>query len=76
MDDCCCRIQRLKIKDRSDRNGCKAKRKQKSSVPTSNGTNFVSLKRVFEDKENLSDYFESTYYQRVQYDGILQRYFE
>ena len=30
-------------------------------TPTSNGTNFVSLKRVFEDKENLSDYFESTY---------------
>jgi hypothetical protein len=29
--------------------------------PTSNGTNFVSLKRVFNDKENLSDYFESDY---------------
>jgi hypothetical protein len=29
--------------------------------PTSNGTNFVSLKRVFDDKENLSDYFESDY---------------
>jgi hypothetical protein len=29
--------------------------------PTSNGTNFVSLKRVFDDKENLSDYFESAY---------------
>ena len=28
--------------------------------PTSNGTNFVSLKRAFDDKENLSDYFEST----------------
>jgi hypothetical protein len=27
--------------------------------PTSNGTNFVSLKRAFDDKENLSDYFES-----------------
>ena len=32
--------------------------------PTSNGTNFVSLKRVFEDKENLSDYFESAYVKR------------
>ncbi len=32
--------------------------------PTSNGTNFVSLKRVFEDKENLSDYFESAYMKR------------
>jgi len=29
--------------------------------PTSNGTNFVSLKRAFDDKENLSDYFESAY---------------
>jgi hypothetical protein len=32
--------------------------------PTSNGTNFVSLKRVFEDKENLSGYFESAYFKR------------
>jgi hypothetical protein len=32
--------------------------------PTSNGTNFVSLKRAFDDKENLSDYFESTYIKR------------
>jgi hypothetical protein len=40
-----------------------AQSKVKTNIisPTSNGTNFVSLKRVFEDKENLSDYFESAY---------------
>ncbi len=40
------------------------KTKLKIITPTSNGTNFVSLKRVFEDKENLSDYFESAYLKR------------
>ena len=39
-----------------------SKTKTKIISPTSNGTNFVSLKRVFDDKENLSDYFESTYF--------------
>jgi hypothetical protein len=32
--------------------------------PTSNGTNFVSLKRAFEDRENLSSYFETFYIKR------------
>ncbi len=45
--------------------------------PTSNGTNFVSLKRAFDDKENLSDYFESTYMKRPNmlefYNAILNR---
>ena len=37
-----------------------SKVKTKIISPTSNGTNFVSLKRAFEDKEHLSDYFESS----------------
>jgi hypothetical protein len=45
--------------------------------PTSNGTNFVSLKRAFDDKENLSDYFESTNLKRSSmlefYNAILSR---
>ena len=45
--------------------------------PTSNGTNFVSLKRAFDDKENLSDYFESAYMKRSNmlefYNAILNR---
>jgi hypothetical protein len=45
--------------------------------PTSNGTNFVSLKRAFEDKANLSDYFESVYFKRPNmlefYNAILNR---
>ncbi len=43
-----------------------AQSKAKSNIisPTSNGTNFVSLKRAFDDKENLSDYFESAYMKR------------
>jgi hypothetical protein len=36
-----------------------SKIKTKFIPPTSHGTNFVSLKRAFEDKENLSGYFES-----------------
>src|SRR5450631_1567983 len=39
-----------------------SKIKTKIISPTSHGTNFVSLKRAFEDKENLSDYFESVYF--------------
>ena len=38
--------------------------KTKIISPTSHGTNFVSLKRAFEDKENLSSYFESLYFKR------------
>lgn len=45
--------------------------------PTSNGTNFVSLKRAFDDKENLSDYFESAYFKQPNmlefYNAILNR---
>ena len=53
--------------------------KVKSNIisPTSNGTNFVSLKRAFDDKENLSDYFESAYMKRSNmlefYNAILNR---
>lgn len=45
--------------------------------PTSHGTNFVSLKRAFEDKENLSSYFEAYYLKRSHmlelYNAILNR---
>jgi hypothetical protein len=45
--------------------------------PTSNGTNFLSLKRAFDDKENLSDYFESAYFKQPNilefYNAILNR---
>jgi len=45
--------------------------------PTSHGTNFVSLKRAFEDKENLSSYFESSYFKKSHmlefYNAILNR---
>jgi len=59
-----------------------AQSKVKSNIisPTSNGTNFVSLKRAFDDKENLSDYFESAYMKRSNmlefYNAILNRYIE
>jgi hypothetical protein len=57
-----------------------SKIKTKIITPTSNGTNFVSLKRVFEDKENLSDYFESAYFKRSNmlefYNAILNREIE
>jgi len=41
-----------------------SKNKTKCLSPTSHATNFVSLKRVFEDKENLSNYFENPYFKR------------
>src|SRR4030095_15799828 len=41
-----------------------SKIKTKIISPTSHGTNFVSLKRAFEDKENLSGYFETIYFKR------------
>ena len=59
-----------------------AQSKVKTNIisPTSNGTNFVSLKRAFDDKENLSDYFESTYMKRSNmlefYNAILNREIE
>jgi hypothetical protein len=39
-----------------------SKIKTKLISPTSHGTNFVSLKRAFDDKENLSSYFEALYF--------------
>jgi hypothetical protein len=56
-----------------------AQSKLKTNIisPTSNGTNFVSLKRAFDDKENLADYFESAYLKRSNmlefYNAILNR---
>jgi len=41
-----------------------SKIKTKCLSPTSHATNFVSLKRAFEDKENLSNYFENSYFKR------------
>jgi hypothetical protein len=57
-----------------------SKIKTKCLSPTSHGTNFVSLKRAFEDKENLSNYFESSYFKRSNmlefYNAILNREIE
>jgi hypothetical protein len=41
-----------------------SKVKTKIISPTSHGTNFISLKKAFDDKENLSSYFESLYFKR------------
>ena len=57
-----------------------SKIKTKCLSPTSHGTNFVSLKRAFEDIENLSNYFESSYFKRSNmlefYNAILNREIE
>jgi len=57
-----------------------SKIKTKIISPTSHGTNFVSLKRAFEDKENLSSYFETFYFKRSHmlelYNAILNREIE
>jgi len=57
-----------------------SKIKTKFISPTSHGTNFVSLKRAFEDKENLSNYFESIHFKRSNmlefYNAILNREIE
>lgn len=57
-----------------------SKIKTKLISPTSHGTNFVSLKRAFADKENLSDYFENAYLKRSNmlefYNAILNREIE
>jgi len=54
--------------------------KTKFIPPTSHGTNFVSLKRAFEDKENLSSYFESFYFKKSNmlefYNAVLNREIE
>ncbi len=59
-----------------------AQSKTKTNIisPTSHGTNFVSLKRAFEDRENLSSYFETFYYKRSHmlelYNAVLNREIE
>jgi hypothetical protein len=57
-----------------------SKIKTKFISPTSYGTNFVSLKRAFEDEENLSSYFETFYFERSHmlefYNAILNREIE
>jgi hypothetical protein len=57
-----------------------SKTKTKFITPTSHGTNFISLKRAFEDKENLSNYFESYYFNSSHmlefYNAILHREIE
>jgi hypothetical protein len=57
-----------------------SKIKTKFISPTSHGTNFVSLKRAFEDTENLSSYFESSYFKGSHmlefYNAILNREIE
>jgi hypothetical protein len=56
-----------------------AESKVKTNIisPTSNGTNFVSLKRAFDDTENLSNYFDSACLKRSNmlefYNAILRR---
>jgi hypothetical protein len=57
-----------------------SKTKTKIISPTSHGTNFVSLKRAFDDKENLSSYFDAVYLKRSHmlelYNAILHRQIE
>ena len=57
-----------------------SKVKNKIISPTSQGTNFVSLKRAFDDKENLSGYFETSYFKRSHmpefYNAVLNREIE
>ena len=57
-----------------------SKIKTKFIPPTSHGTNFVSLKRVFEDRENLSSYFENVHLKGSSmlefYNAILNREIE
>jgi hypothetical protein len=54
--------------------------KTKFISPTSHGTNFVSLKRAFEDKENLSGYFENAHFKNANllsfYNAVLNREIE
>ncbi len=59
-----------------------AQSKTKTNIisPTSHGTNFVSLKRAFDDKENLSGYFDAVYFKRSHmlelYNAVLNREIE
>jgi hypothetical protein len=57
-----------------------SKIKTKCLSPTSHATNFISLKRAFDDKENLSSYFENSYFKRSNmpalYNAVLNREIE
>ena len=57
-----------------------SKIKTKCLSPTSHAINFVSLKRAFDDKENLSNYFENSYFKRSNmsalYNAVLNREIE
>ena len=57
-----------------------SKIKTKCLSPTCHATNFVSLKRAFDDKENLSNYFENSYFKRSNmsafYTAVLNREIE
>jgi len=57
-----------------------SKIKTKCLSPTSHATNFVSLKRALDDKENLSNYFENSYFNRSNmlafYNAVLNRQIE
>ena len=57
-----------------------SKIKTKCLSPTSHGTNFVSLKRAFANKDNLSSYFETLYFKRSHmqefYNAVLTREIE
>ncbi|MBS1600853.1 MAG: hypothetical protein JST75_21715 [Bacteroidetes bacterium] len=54
-----------------------SKIKTKCLSPTSHATNFVSLRRAFDDKENLSNYFENSCFKRSYmsafYTAVLNR---
>ncbi|HEX4851158.1 MAG TPA: hypothetical protein VFV08_10145 [Puia sp.] len=57
-----------------------SKIKTRCISPTSHATNFVSLKRAFADKENLSNYFKASYFKRPNmmefYNAILNNEIE
>jgi hypothetical protein len=57
-----------------------SKMKTKFISPVSHGTNFVSLKRAFEDRENLSSYFDNLYFKNSHmlefYNAVLNREIE
>lgn len=57
-----------------------SKIKTKCLSPTSHATNFVSLRRAFDDKENLSNYFDNSYFRRSNmsgfYNAVLNREIE
>jgi len=66
--------------NKAEREMVQSKNKTRFISPTSHATNFVSLKRAFEDKENLSDFFEYPYYKRPNmlefYNAIMENEIE